>query len=38
MTVRAAAAEHRMQGLPAPDPSILRMSARLPADPIYARG
>jgi hypothetical protein len=25
-----------MQGLLAPDPSVLRMSAKYPADPIYA--
>jgi hypothetical protein len=32
----APAAEHWMQGLLAPDPSVLRMSAKYPADPIYA--
>jgi hypothetical protein len=31
----APAAEHWMQGLLTPDPSILRMSAKHPADPIY---
>jgi hypothetical protein len=30
------AAEHWIQGLLAPDPSVLRMSARYPTDPIYA--
>jgi SnoaL-like protein len=33
----APAAEHWMRGLLAPDPSVLRMSAKYPADPIYAR-
>ena len=33
----ASAAEHWMQGLLAPDLSVLRMSAKYPADPIYAR-
>jgi len=32
----APAAEHWMQGLLAPDPSALRLSAKFPADPIYA--
>jgi hypothetical protein len=32
----APAAEHWMQGLLAPDLSVLRMSAKFPADPIYA--
>src|SRR5690348_16788721 len=32
----APAAEHWMQGLLAPDLSVLRMSAKYPADPIYA--
>jgi hypothetical protein len=31
----APAAEHWMQGLLAPDLSVLRMSAKYPADPIY---
>jgi hypothetical protein len=31
----APATEHWMQGLLAPDPSVLRMSAKYPADPIY---
>ena len=29
-------AEHWMRGLLAPDPSVLRMSAKYPADPVYA--
>ena len=29
-------AEHWMRGLLAPDPSVLRMSAKFPADPVYA--
>jgi hypothetical protein len=33
----APAAEHWMRGLLAPDLSVLRMSAKFPADPIYAR-
>ena len=32
----APAAEHWMQGLLVPDPSVLRMSAKYPADPVYA--
>jgi hypothetical protein len=32
----APAAEHWMQGLLTPDPSVLHMSAKYPADPIYA--
>ena len=28
--------EHWMRGLLAPDPSVLRMSAKFPADPVYA--
>ena len=32
----ASAAEHWMQGLLAPDPSVLRMSTKYPTDPIYA--
>ena len=28
--------EHWMRGLLAPDPSVLRLSAKFPADPIYA--
>ncbi|MGD0065373.1 MAG: nuclear transport factor 2 family protein [Streptosporangiaceae bacterium] len=32
----APAAEHWMQGLLAPDLSVLRMSAKFPADPVYA--
>jgi hypothetical protein len=32
----APAAEHWMHGLLTPDPSALRMSAKYPADPIYA--
>jgi hypothetical protein len=31
----APAAEHWMQGLLTPDPSVLRMSAKYPTDPIY---
>ena len=31
----APAAEHWMQGLLAPDLSVLRMSSKYPADPIY---
>jgi hypothetical protein len=31
----APAAEHWMRGLLAPDPSVLHMSAKYPADPIY---
>jgi len=30
------AAEHWMQGLLAPDLSVLRLSGKFPADPIYA--
>ena len=29
-------AEHWMRGLLAPDPSVLRLSAKFPADPVYA--
>ncbi len=32
----APAAEHWMQGLLAPDPSVLRLSGKFPADPVYA--
>jgi hypothetical protein len=32
----APAAEHWMQGLLAPDVSVLRMSGKFPADPVYA--
>jgi hypothetical protein len=28
--------EHWMRGLLAPDPSVLRLSAKFPADPVYA--
>jgi 3-phenylpropionate/cinnamic acid dioxygenase small subunit len=28
--------EHWMRGLLTPDPSVLRMSAKFPADPVYA--
>jgi hypothetical protein len=29
-------AEHWMRGLLAPDPSVLRLSGKFPADPVYA--
>jgi hypothetical protein len=32
----APGAEHWMRGLLVPDPSVLRMSAKDPADPVYA--
>ncbi len=32
----APAAEGWMQGLLAPDPSVLRLSGKFPADPVYA--
>jgi hypothetical protein len=32
----APAAEHWMQGLLAPDLSVLRLSGKFPADPVYA--
>jgi hypothetical protein len=34
----APAAEHWMQGLLAADLSVLRLSAKFPADPVYAVG